>query len=116
MSQDKTNLQEAKKHVEGYVTDHLQLAKLEMAERTAKVAASVAVSLSTAIMMLTVVGFLSFAAAFYLGELLSGYHWGFLCVGGFYSVIFAAYALLGKSYFHRVYTNSIIKKMFQNHD
>lgn len=116
MNQEKTDLQQARTHVEAYVSNHLELAKLEAAERTAKIAASVVVSLSTAILVLITIGFLSFAAAFYLSEILSGYHWGFLSIGGFYLLLLLIYALMGKPVFHKLYTNGIIKKIFKNHD
>ncbi len=116
MKPEKTDLEEAKAHVEAYFSNHLELAKLEAAERSAKVAASVAVSLSGTILTLITVGFLSFAAAFYLGDILNGYHLGFLCVGGFYFLMLILFAVVGKPALHRLYTNSIIKKLFSNHD
>lgn len=116
MSEQTTNLHEAKKHLEGYVNNHLELAKLEAAERTAKVAASVAVSLSTFVLVLAVLVFLSLAAAFYLGQLLAALYWGFLLVSGFYLLLLVLFAVFGKTFFQQVYTNSIIKKIFRKHD
>lgn len=116
MNQEKTELQQAKAHVQAYVSNHLELAKLEAAERSAKVAASIAVSLLRVILLLIVVGFLSFSAAFYLSDLLGAYHFGFLTVGGFYLLVLIAYVTVGKSVVHRMYTNSIINKIFKNYD
>lgn len=116
MKEEKTDLQEAKEHIKAYVSNHLELAKLELAERSAKIIASSVVSVTSALLGLITLGFLSFAAAFYLGDILSGYHWGFLIVGGFYLLIFVIYTAMGKPVFQRMYTNGIIKKIFKEHD
>lgn len=116
MTDQPTDIDQAKEHLEAYVHTQLELAKLHAAERTAQVVASGAISLSATILVFFVLGFLGLALAFYLGELWNGLHWGFLCVSGIYLILVLLYTTFFRKHFHRAYTNSFIKRLFENHE
>lgn len=116
MTDQPTDIDQAKQHLEAYVHTQLELAKLHAAERAAQVVASGAISLSATILVFFVLGFLGLALAYYLGELLLGLHWGFLCVSGIYLLLFMLYTTILRPHFHRLYTNNFIKRLFEKHE
>lgn len=75
---------ESLEYAKQYISNQKNLLKLEIAERTAKVASSLVLVASVAVLGLLVIGFLSVAAAFFIGDTLESTALGFTIVGGFY--------------------------------
>lgn len=98
---------------EQYVRTTIELYKLKAAKTLSSVFAAVATGFIIWIISLFIILFLSIGTAFYLGELLGKWHYGFFIIAGFYILIAVViYIYRVKCLTERI-NNFIIKQIFK---
>lgn len=97
-------------YAEIYAERRIQLAKLEAAERTAKVTASLVTSIALGSFLLIVFGTLSLALGFYLRQAFGlTYAQAFLSLGGIQTLLLVIMYLFR----HQIFTNPILEQIIQ---
>lgn len=97
-------------YAEIYAERRIQLAKLEAAEKTATVTASLVTSIALGSFLLLIFGTLSLALGFYLKEALSvSYAQAFLLLGGVQSLLLILLYLVR----HQLFTNPILEQIIK---
>lgn len=86
------------------------------ADRTAKVAGAMVSYVVTAVLVVTVLVFLSVAAALWLGTLLGSIALGFLVMGGFYLLVLLVLLFVWKGGFKHSFTLNILNAMYHEKD
>jgi len=100
-------------YAQSHVNDRIELAKLEAAERSAKVASSsITVALLTFIFMMAVV-FGSVALGLFIGEWIDSYSYAFLIIFGGYVVLGIIIAIFRKALVTNPVLTIIIKSMYK---
>jgi len=103
--------------VEEYIEDKVDLVKLKTASKTGSTISNVIVGLVSARLGLFILIFLSFSAAFAIGEAIGRYSLGFLIVGGIYILLVAALFVLKDKMITMPIINALLKKMkYKVHD
>lgn len=104
---------ETAEYIREYVKLQVDLFRLEMAERIAKVASALVAILAIAALGLLALLMLMLAAAFYLGNLWGSYALGFLCVGGFYILLAVLVVLFKERWLTNPLLTNIIRAFFK---
>jgi len=102
---------ELKKMILEYVEARIQLIKLDVVEKAAKVTAALFSSLIISLLAFFLLFFLSVSASFYLGEVMHSNALGFLTVAGFYLIIFAVALVKKKVLFEKIILDRIIEDL-----
>lgn len=92
-----------------YFEKQIQLIKYELIGIFANVASSLVSSLLLLVLSLFIVCMFSFAAAFWMGELLENSALGFVVVGGFYTLLFVIYLFVSKDRIELKIKDQIVK-------
>lgn len=96
---------------QAYGKTSVELYKLKAIEKTSEVSSAV-ISRAKAFFVFTLfVLMLSFGVAFWLGDLLGEIYYGFLCVGGFYGVVWVVLYFFMHDWMKERANNSIITQL-----
>lgn len=82
------NVEGIQDHLESYVKNSAEYYKLDIYKKTSKTFISIIRGLLLGAIALLLLFFLSFAAAYLIGEAYGNISYGFLCVAGFYVLVF----------------------------
>lgn len=102
------------KRATDYVNTNIELAKLNIIEKSVKTVGSVISNLILVVVCALCLLFLSFAMGFYLGEILSSTYLGFIIVAAFYLVVAIIIALISTKHIKNPIINILISKIFKN--
>ena len=117
MNQDNEQFfREARKHLEEYIRMRYDLAKLQLAENTAKVLATLLSVMLLSFFALLVLLLTSVLAGFFLSNITGSYVTGFSVIAGFYLLVLFLGFAFRKSLMERPMMNHLIKKFFAHHD
>lgn len=111
--EDKDRFKETYDQLLAYLKERFELLRLDLAERAAREASSLASKLILAVLLFIGVLFLSITLALYLGEIWDSYGLGFGTVGGGFIFLFLIVALLRRSLIQRPLMNGIIRTIFK---
>ena len=92
-----------------YFEKRIQLVKLELIGVFANVASGLVTSLLLLILSLFILCMFSFAAAYWVGELLNNIALGFAAIGAFYTLIFIIYIFISKNKVELKIKDQIVK-------
>ena len=92
-----------------YFEKRIQLVKLELIGVFANVASGLVTSLLLLILSLFILCMFSFAAAYWIGELLNNIALGFAAVGAFYTLLFIMYIFISKNKVELKIKDQIVK-------
>jgi hypothetical protein len=98
-------------NIEEYIEDKVDLVKLQTASKTGSAVSGVIVGLVLARLGLFIIIFLSFSAAYAIGEATERSWLGFLCVAGFYILLAVLLVALKEKLITMPIVNSLLKKM-----
>jgi len=104
---------ETAEYIREYVKLQVDMFRLEMAERIAKVVSALVATLAIAALGLFALLMLMLAAAFYLGNLWGSYALGFLCVGGVYVLLAVLVVLFKERWLTNPLLTNIIRAFFK---
>ena len=99
--------------VEQYAKTSMELYKLKAINIFAGVFAAVSTGIIMWLIFLMLLLFLSIGGAFYFGELLGKYHYGFFIIAGFYALIGLVIYIYRVKCLKEVINNFIIKQIFK---
>ena len=103
------DINDLRKDILEYVEVKFDLIRLHTAENLSRIFSNVATIAVIGYLVSLMILFLSFAAGFYLGSLLDSDELGFLCVAGFYALLFIVFLALRK----RIVEQPVIKAMIR---
>ncbi|MFT3885950.1 MAG: hypothetical protein QM724_11125 [Flavobacteriales bacterium] len=89
---------------------------LLLADRTAKVAGTMVSYVVMAVLVVTVLVFLSIAGALWLGQLMGNMALGFLVMGGLYGLILLVLFFVWKGGFKQRFTLNLLNSMYDGKD
>jgi len=112
MEEKKFSLKGVFQKIKEYLTTRQRLMMLTLAERSARLIASLFTDIIRVILALFVVFFFSMALGFYLSELLNSYALGFFITGTIFILLIAVVSILG-SRIERSVTNISIRKLLK---
>jgi hypothetical protein len=92
-----------------------KLVKLKALDKMADVVSAIIARMLVALVFLVFVLVLSFAAAFWLGELLGKTYYGFLCVAAFYGIVGILFLVSKSLIKSRVYNSIISEHLTEDH-
>jgi Zn-dependent protease with chaperone function len=104
--------QDWKKQINDYINGRIELLKLEAAENIARFFSSIATNAVILYFSLLALIFISFALAYFLGDLLQSVSLGFLLTGLFYFVLAAIFYSLRKQIVEKPVIKAVIKLFF----
>ena len=107
-------LNKTKEQVEEYLKLRLELLKLELGEKTAKVSASLFSMLILIFLSFFTLFFLSFMAGFYFSRLLNDNFMGFGIIALLYLLSLVIISIFRKQIIEKPTINKIIKNIFNN--
>lgn len=100
--------------VEQYVKTSVELYKLRAINTVADLIAAIGTGIILALFFSMFLLFVSVGAAFYIGEVLGKWHYGFFAVAGFYIILgLIVYALREKHVKEKI-NNFVIKQIFED--
>ncbi|MEI8137445.1 MAG: phage holin family protein [Bacteroidota bacterium] len=110
--ESKTNVLEPLiENVQAYGKTSIELYKLKAIEKASDVSSTV-ISRTVAFSVLALFVFMvSFGVAFWLGDMMGKTYYGFLCVGGFYGIVWAVLYFFLHNWMKERTNNSIITQM-----
>lgn len=95
--------------IKNYFEKRFQLVKFELIGIFANMASGLVTSLLLLILSLFILMMLSFALAFWLGQLFENTALGFSCVGGIYTLLFIIYIFISKDKLELKIKDQIVK-------
>ena len=109
-SDDKRNIAEL---ATDYVETYIQLAIVNINQKTADISAAASFSMITGLICFFVLMFLGIAASFWVASLVHSNALGFLIVSGFYLLVFLFLFLTRKKLFYPFVKDLIIKGIYE---
>ena len=100
--------------VEDYVSNRLQLLKLQTAEKSAKLVSLLLTGIVMALLGFFILLFLSITAGYLLAQLTGSLFAGFGIVVVFYVLLLVVVLYLRKRYFDKYISNTVIKIFFES--
>lgn len=94
-----------------YANTRIELFKLKGINKASNIFSSSVTAIFLALMGLMTLIMLSFGLAFYLGEVLGGYHYGFFIVGGVFILIGLSLAAFKKQLLKVPFSNWLIRNL-----
>lgn len=114
MEEEKSFAQRVYEHIEEYAKTTVELYRLKAIKVIADVFSAVATGFIIWVIISFFLVFLSIGAAFYIGDLLGKWHYGFFIVAGFYALVgIIIYLLRFKCLKDRI-NNFIIRQIFKD--
>ena len=114
MEEEKSFAKRIYDHVEEYAKTTVELYRLKALKVFSGVFASVATGIIIWVVISFFLIFLSIGAAFYLGDLLGKWHYGFFIIAGFYALIGIVLYLVRFRYVKDQINNFIIRQIFKD--
>jgi uncharacterized membrane protein len=114
MEEEKSFTRKIYEQVEQYAKTTVELYKLKATHTFSEVFATVATGFIIWVIVLLFLIFLSVGAAFYLGELLGGWHYGFFIVAGFYALVGIVIYVIRVKCLKETINNFIIRQIFKD--
>jgi predicted RND superfamily exporter protein len=111
MSEQPNSYNEMKQLIADYIEARIDLLKLEVFEKIAKVTAALFSSMVVALLGFFLLFFLSMSAGFYLGKLFDSIAIGFLIVTAFYLLLFAIVITRKKDFMEKYIIDRIIGEL-----
>lgn len=99
-------------HVKEYINNRMDAVKLNTAEKSSKLAATVIASVVVAMFFISFLFFASIALAFVFSKLTGGLWWGFLIVGGIYLLLGAIVWALKERILQLPIMNALLQQLF----
>ena len=100
-------------HFKEYLTNHVKIIKIEIAEKIATIVSTLISLFWVSIFVVLFVIFLGVSLALFLGELTGSYYIGFLIVSGFY-LLLAIILWKGKNRFIKIpVMNFLLRQLFK---
>jgi uncharacterized protein YqhQ len=96
-----------------YLDTKIELTKLKTIDKSSDVLSNLVDLFIRILVGFLFIGFCSVALAIFLGKTLGDYYYGFLIVGGFYSVIFLIIYIWREKLIKRPVANNLINKMLK---
>jgi len=109
MIDDFSNLKE---DISEYIEVRLEQIRLNMAEITSHIVSRALSTIIIVCMIILIFLFMSFAAAYFIGDLLNSDHLGFLCVAGSYFMLLIVFLLFRKYLIDRPVIRSVLTMFF----
>lgn len=94
-----------------YIEDKLELAKLKTSEKAGTAVSGIIVGLVVARLILFILIFLSFSAAFAISEITGRYYLGFLIIAGFYIILATLVIVMREKLVTMPLINTFLKKL-----
>lgn len=104
--------EETQDMVEEYVSNRLQLLKLQATEKSAKLVALMFTGLIMALLFFFILLFVSIMAGYFFAEKTGSTYAGFGIVAGFYILVLGIIMLLRKKYIDKFISNLVVKIFF----
>jgi len=101
-----------KKDIREYIGIRFDLLKLQTAESISKIVSGAAIGVILILFLSLILFFLSFAAGYFLANLLNSNELGFLCVAGFYLLLLLIILIFRKKIIDRPVIRSVVKIFF----
>lgn len=111
--EEKSFTQRLYQQVEEYARVTVELYKLKAIQTFADLFAAVATGFIIWVIVFMFLLFISFGAAFYFGEILGGWYYGFFIVAGFYVLVGFILYLLRFKYLKASINDFIIRQIFK---
>ena len=108
--------EELAEHVKEYINNRMDAAKLNTAEKSSKLLATVIASVVVAMFFITFLFFASTALAFVFSRLTGALSWGFLIVGGIYLLLGVLVWLLKDRILQLPIMNALLRQLFTDED
>lgn len=108
--------EELAEHVKEYINNRMDAVKLNTAEKSSKLAATVIASVVVAMFFITFLFLASTALAFVFSRLTGALSWGFLIVGGMYLLLGALIWLLKDRLLQLPIMNALLRQFFADDD
>jgi hypothetical protein len=103
---------ETEELIETYIKDRLLLARIEAAEKGAKLAAHFATGLVLLLLSFFILLFLSIMAGYYFAELTGSQFYGFGIIAALYILLLVILLIIRKRYIFPFLTDFVIKTLF----
>lgn len=103
-------------HIKEYITNRMDAVKLNTAEKSSKLAATVIAFVIVAMFFIIFLFFASTALAFVFSRLTGELSWGFLIVGGIYLLLGAIVWLLKDRILQLPVMNALLRQLFTDDD
>lgn len=117
MNNETNPIDELKQQVREYTEARVQLLKIQLAEKVARIVAVFFSSTMIALLAFFLLFFLSIAGGFYFGNLLHSYPSGFLIICGFYFLLLVAVIIFRKPLLEKNIADKVAEQLFENdHD
>lgn len=101
-------------HTREYIETRMELGKLQLVEKGSVISGQLVARLTLLFFSLSVVAFLSIAAALYLGEVLGKTYYGFAAMGGFYGLIYLLLYLNRDRWIQRPVAGGVIRSILND--
>lgn len=108
--------QELKVMVTDYLAARLKLLKLDIYEKTAKIAASMFSAFVIVLLAMLVMLFLSISLGFYLGDLFGNTGTGFLAVTGIYLILLVPFIFFRKKWIEKIIVNRVLDQLTEKEE
>lgn len=102
--------------LKNYLEKRIQLVKVELIASFANIASGLISSLLVLLFVFFIILILSFALAFWLGDVLENTALGFLSTGGIYALLFIGYLTIGKTKMDATVKDTIVKNAMKNEE
>jgi hypothetical protein len=106
------NIENIRREIQEFVEVKFDLIRLHTAENLSRIFTSMTTVLIGGYLLFLVLMFLSFAAGFFFGSLLGSNEAGFLCVAGFYFLLFILFLALRKKMVEQPVIKAVIRLLF----
>ena len=116
MNEQSSFFTELKQLIIDYFVAKLQLCKIEVYEKIAKVTAVFFSSLILALLGFFLLFFLSISGGFYFGSLLNNAALGFLIVFGIYFILFIIFIFFRKKLLQKYIADKVIEQLFEKEE
>lgn len=116
MPDERSELDQIIDHVREYVETRIELAKLNVIEKSSLLAGSLVSGLLIGITFIIVIIFLSFSLAFYLGDYFGQLYAGFLMVGIIYLLSGLLMLIFKDQWIKNPLVNSMVRSFFKENE
>ena len=103
-------------HVKEYINNRIDAVKLNTAEKSSKLAATVIASVVAAMFFISFLFFASIALAFVFSRITGALWWGFLIVSGIYLLLAAFVWLLKDRILQIPIMNALVRQLFSDEE
>jgi hypothetical protein len=106
------NIENIRREIQEYVEVKFDLIRLHTAENLSRIFTNMTTVIIGGYLLFLILMFLSFAAGFFFGSILGSNEAGFLCVAGFYSLLFVMFMAFRKKIVERPVIKAVVRLLF----